>query len=102
MPRTPRTDFRFNFRGSSVHSTRIEGNRGTNSWLDIYQNNKDVFNLINKINRFFGHGGRNHEIDQEKGRVVVAKRGNKLLPGIRFHSCRPYFCSKLCPLRCSD
>ncbi|CAD5213890.1 unnamed protein product [Bursaphelenchus xylophilus] len=30
-------------------------------------------------------GGRNHEIHQEKGRVVVAKGGNKLLPGIRFH-----------------
>uniref|UniRef100_A0A1I7SS64 Uncharacterized protein n=1 Tax=Bursaphelenchus xylophilus TaxID=6326 RepID=A0A1I7SS64_BURXY len=41
MPRSPRTDFRSNFRAISVHSIRIEGKRGPNSWLDIYQNNKD-------------------------------------------------------------
>ncbi|CAD5219527.1 unnamed protein product [Bursaphelenchus xylophilus] len=73
MPRSTRTDFR--------------------------SNNKDV----NQSNQpFFGHGGRNNEIGRWKSRVVGAKGGNKLLPGIRFHSSRPYFCSTLCPFRCLD
>ncbi|CAD5232981.1 unnamed protein product [Bursaphelenchus xylophilus] len=51
MPRSPRTDFRSNFRGISVHSIRIEGNRGPNSGLDNYfiNNDKDQDVLVLSI-----------------------------------------------------
>ncbi|CAD5234427.1 unnamed protein product [Bursaphelenchus xylophilus] len=74
MPRRPRTDFRSNFRGISVHSIRIEGNRGPNSWLDNYLNNKYFLGLIKRVCRLLEPFERAVETDCSEGRISMFGR----------------------------